>query len=121
MVWGTGRASGMADREQELKMNQQPSLERRMSKRIPTALCLQIFAYGMLVAKGVTVDMSEHGLMFLIQEDYSDDELEPGRHLDVMLEYPGRVPAQRWLPITVMRKWDEGIAARFVGVATQAG
>jgi hypothetical protein len=95
--------------------------ERRMSERIPTTLSMQIYAYGMLVASGVTVDVSEHGLLMRVQKDYSDDELDPGKHLDVVLEYSGQIPAQQWWPIRVVRKGEDGIAACFVGVEAQAG
>lgn len=102
-------------------MEQRTGLERRISQRIPMTLGMHVYAYGMLVASGMTVDMSEHGLLMRIRQDYSDDELDPGRHLDVMLEYPGQIPAERWLPIRVVRKCEEGIAARFIGVETQSG
>lgn len=95
--------------------------ERRMSERIPTNLGMQIYAYGMLVASGMTVDMSEHGLLMRVEQDYSDDELDPGKHLDVMLEYSDQMPAQQWFPIKVVRKCEKGVAACFIGVATQAG
>lgn len=90
--------------------------ERRMSPRIPTKLGLQVYAYGMLVAVGVTVDVSNHGLLMLIEKDFSDDALNPGKHLDIVLDDYGRVAEPRWMPIMVMRKWDGGVAARFVGV-----
>lgn len=102
-------------------MDHRTGLERRMSQRIPMALGMQVYAYGMLVASGMTVDMSEHGLLLRIHQDFSEDALDPGKHLDVMLEHSGHEPTQRWLPIRVVRKCDGGIAARFVGVATQAG
>lgn len=101
-------------------MDQRTSQERRISKRIRTNLGMRLYAYGKLVADGVTVDMSEHGLMLRIQQDYSDDELAPGKHLDVMLKYLGQTPAEQWLPIRVVRKWEEGIAARFIGVEGHA-
>ncbi len=94
--------------------------ERRMSERNSTILKMQVYAYGMLVAHGMTVDMSEHGLMLRIEQDYSEDELDPGKHLDVMVELLDETPAQRWLPIMVVRKWETGIAARFVGVGARA-
>lgn len=97
-------------------MNQQTGQERRMSERIPTTLCMRVYAYGMLVASGKTVDMSEHGLMMSIEQDYSDDELDPGKHLDVMLAASCEYAAARWLPVRVVRKWEAGIAARFVGM-----
>ena len=97
-------------------MNPHPGLERRMSERIPTTLGIQVYAYGMLVASGMAVDISEHGLLILIQHDYSDDEFDPGKHLDVMLKYSGQKPADQWLPIRVVRKWEGGIAACFIGV-----
>jgi len=102
-------------------MDLRNGMERRMSERIPTTLGMQIYAYGMLVASGMTVDMSKHGLLMRVEEDFSDDELDPGKHLDVMLEYSGQIPAQQWFPITVVRKCEKGIAARFVGLETQAG
>ncbi len=101
-------------------MDQQPGMERRMSRRIPTTLELRLYAYGLQVASGTTVDMSEHGLLMRIQHDFSDDQLEPGKHLDVMLVYNGQTPAERWLPIRVVRKCSEGLAASFIGAATQA-
>jgi hypothetical protein len=97
-------------------MIQQASHERRMSHRVPTTLNMQVYAYGMLVASGVGVEMSEHGLLIRIEQDYSDDELDPGKNLDVMLENCQPAPVERWLPIKVVRKWEEGIAARFVGI-----
>lgn len=99
-------------------MTQQAGQERRMSRRIPTSRGMRIYAYGMLVACGVTVDMSEQGMLIRIEQDYSDDELDPGKHLDVMLEY---APAEEWLPIQVVRKWEEGIAACLVGMQPQSG
>ena len=102
-------------------MNLQHGLERRMSERIPTTLGMQIYAYGTLVASGVTVDMSEHGLLMRVQKDYSDGELDPGKHLDVMVECSGQIPAQQWWPIRIVRKSEQGIAACFIGVAAQAG
>jgi len=95
-------------------MKQQSGLERRMSNRIPTTLGMQVYAYGVLVASGVSVDMSEQGLLIRIEQDYSDHELDPGKHLDVMLEPSQDIPT--WMPIRVVRKWEEGIAARFIGV-----
>jgi hypothetical protein len=99
-------------------MTQQSGQERRMSPRIATQRGMRLYAYGMLVASGVTVDMSEHGMLIRIEEDYSDDELDPGKHLDVMLEYS---PAEEWLPIQVVRKWEAGIAACLVGMQAQSG
>jgi hypothetical protein len=100
-------------------MSQWPGMERRLSERIPTSLGVHIYAYGVLVARGITLDMSEHGLLMRIQQDYSDDQLDPGKHLDVMLEYVGLTPEehwlQQWLPIRVVRKFAEGIAASFIG------
>jgi hypothetical protein len=101
-------------------MQQQSGKERRMSNRIPMAIDMQVFAYGMLVASGVTVDMSEHGLLARIVRDYSVDELDPGKHLDVMLQATAQRPVERWLPIMVVRKWEEGIAARMLGVESCA-
>jgi len=101
-------------------MDQQTSQNRRISKRIPTNLGMRLYAYGRLVASGITVDMSEHGLKLRIQQDLSADELAPGKHLDVMLKYMGQTPAEQWLPISVVRTWEEGIAARFVGVEAHA-
>ena len=102
-------------------MNLQNGPERRMSERIPTTLGMQIYAYGTLVASGVTVDMSEHGLLMRVQKDYSDGELDPGKHLDVMVEYSGQIPAQQWWPIRIVRKSEQGIAACFIAVQGQAG
>lgn len=89
-------------------------MERRTCKRTPTTLGMRVYAYGMLIANGMTVDLSEQGLLLRIQQDYSDDELDPGKHLDVMLEY-----SEQWLPIQVVRKWEDGIAARFIGEKPQ--
>ncbi len=88
-------------------------LERRMSHRIPMSVGLHVYAYGMLVASGTTVDMSEHGVLMRIHEDYSDDELRPGKHLDVVLE---DAPAGQWLPIRIVRKGNGEVAACFIGV-----
>jgi hypothetical protein len=94
---------------------QQTSQERRSSLRVPTTLSMQVYAYGMLVASGFSVEMSDHGLSIRIEQDYSNDELDPGRNLDVMLQAGLPEPRERWLPIKVVRKWDQGIAARFIG------
>lgn len=102
-------------------MDRPADMERRESERIPTALDMQVYAYGSLVANGVTVDMSAHGLLLRIQQDYSDHELDPGKHLDVMLRYAGPVPTEQWLPVRVVRTWEDGIAARFVGEQAHAG
>ncbi|MDD5390238.1 MAG: PilZ domain-containing protein [Gallionellaceae bacterium] len=101
-------------------MDQQTSQERRISKRISTNLDMRLYAYGNLVASGMTVDISEHGLRLCIQQDYSADELAPGKHLDVVLHDLGRIPAEQWLPIMVVRNWEEGIAASFIGVEARA-
>lgn len=98
-------------------MSRRLGLERRMSQRIPMTVDLHIYAYGMLVASGITVDMSEHGVLMRIQQDYSDDELHPGKHLDVVLK---DAPAGQWLPIQVVRKMDGEVAACFIGVEPQA-
>lgn len=97
-------------------MDQWTSQERRISPRIPTHLDMRLYAYGALVASGMTVDMSEHGLMLRIEQDDFADELAPGKHLDVVLRYLERTPAEQWLPISVVRIWAGGIAARFIGV-----
>ena len=89
--------------------------ERRMSPRVPISIGIQVYAYGMLIASGQTVEISEHGLLLRIERDCSDDGLDPGKHLDVMLE-AFDVFADRWLPIRVVRKWTYGIAAQFVGI-----
>ena len=91
-------------------------LERRMSQRIPMTVGLHVYAYGVLVACGTTVDMSEHGLLMRINQDFSDDQLDPGRHLDVML---ADAPPGQWLPIMVVRKVVDRVAACFLGVETQ--
>jgi len=105
-------------------MNQWPGMDRRLSERIPTSLGFHLYAYGVLVARGITLDMSEHGLLMRIQQDYSNDQLDPGKHLDVMLEYVGKTPdehwLQKWLPIMVVRKLADGIAASFIGVEPRA-
>ena len=93
----------------------QPVDERRMSQRVPMTIGMQVYAYGMLIASGQTVEMSEHGLLIRIERDCSEDGLDPGKYLDVMLEASEQF-AERWLPIRVVRKWTEGIAAKFVGV-----
>lgn len=93
----------------------QPIDERRMSQRVPMTIGMQVYAYGMLIASGQTVEMSEHGLLIRIERDCSEDGLDPGKHLDVMLEAADDI-AERWLPIRVVRKWTYGIAAQFVGV-----
>jgi hypothetical protein len=93
----------------------QTGQERRLSDRISTTVNMQVYAYGMLVASGRTVEMSEHGLRLRIEQDYSADELDPGKHLDVMLDVSGRYEEKQWLPIRVVRKWDDGIAACYVG------
>ena len=92
-----------------------PVEEKRMSRRVPMTIGMQVYAYGMLIASGQTVEMSEHGLLIRIEHDCSEDELDPGKHLDVMLE-ASEVISERWLPIRVVRKWTHGIAAQFVGV-----
>lgn len=97
-------------------MWQQTGIERRMSRRVPTALSMQVYAYGVLVANGVSMEMSESGLSIRIMRDFSDGELDPGKHLDVMLENCQPDPGERWLPIRVVRKWEEGIAACFIGI-----
>ena len=102
-------------------MNQLTGRERRMSPRIPTLLEMRVYAYGVLVASGETVDMSEHGLLLHIHRDMSDDELDPGKHLDIMLVHAEQDPAERWLPIQVVRKWRDGIAASFIRVGMAAG
>jgi len=94
----------------------EPNLERRMSQRIPKCIAMQIYAYGMLIASGETVEMSEHGLLMRVEHDYSDDALDPGKHLDIMLETDPDPSAECWLPIKVIRKWEHGIAAQFIGV-----
>lgn len=101
-------------------MEQRTSQERRISQRTPTHLDMRLYAYGTLVASGMTVDMSEHGLMLRIEQDDFADELAPGKHLDVVLIYLDRTPAEQWLPISVVRVWTGGIAARFVGVEAHA-
>jgi hypothetical protein len=101
-------------------MNLQAGRERRMSDRIPTSIAMQVYAYGMRVANGVAVEMSAHGLQIRIHQDFSDDELDPGRHLDVMLDSMEVTPSERWMPIRVVRKWEEGIAARFIGVGMES-
>ena len=100
-------------------MNLQAGRERRMSDRIPTSIAMQVYAYGMLVANGVAVEMSEHGLQIRIQQDFSDDALDPGRHLDIMLETTEVTLSDRWMPIRVVRKWEEGIAACFVRIGME--
>ena len=101
-------------------MEQHNGLERRMSQRMPMALGIKVYAYGTLVASGMTVDMSEHGVLLRIQQDFSDDELDPGKHLDVMLECTEEASKEKWLPIKVVRKCEGGIAASFVGLALQS-
>jgi len=86
--------------------------ERRLSDRIPTIIGIQIYAYGMLIANGQTVDISDRGLLMRIEQDFSDDELHPGKYLDILLVSP----PERWLPIKVVRQCERGIAALFIGV-----
>ncbi len=88
--------------------------ERRMSPRTPTSLDLRIYAYGALVATGKTVDMSNHGLLLHVHEAIDNDELDPGKHLDILLDILGGNPADCWLPIKVVRKWRDGIAAHII-------
>jgi hypothetical protein len=90
----------------------QTSPERRLSDRIPSIFGIQVYAYGMLIANGQTVDISDRGILMRIEQDYSDDELHPGKHLDIMFTSP----PERWLPIKVVRKCERGIAALFIGV-----
>lgn len=99
-------------------MTQQFCPERRMSQRIPMAVGMHIYAYGMLVASGATIDMSEHGLLMRIDQDYSDDQLEPGKHLDIVLE---DAPPEQWMPVLVVRNDDSGIAACFLAAHAQVG
>lgn len=98
-------------------MHPPTSIERRTSLRIPVSLEMQVYAYGMLVANGKTVEMSEQGMSMYIERHFSEDALDPGKHLDVMLHDLNQQVSQRWLPIMVMRRWEAGIAGRFVGVA----
>lgn len=95
-------------------MNQSSAQERRMSPRTPTSLDLRIYAYGALVATGKTVDMSNHGLLLHVHQDVANDELAPGKHLDILLDILGENPADCWLPIQVVRKWRDGIAAHII-------
>ncbi len=90
--------------------------ERRLSERIPVIVGMHAYAYGMLVASGVVIDMSEHGMRLDVLEDYSDDQLDPGKHLDIVME---DAPPEQWMPVRVVRKWDDGFAARFIGVDPQ--
>jgi hypothetical protein len=99
-------------------MNLQSGRERRMSPRNPRVMAMRVYAYGVLVASGKTVDMSEHGLLLHIHEDFSDTELDPGKHLDVQLEGVEQPDADRWLPIKVVRKCSGGIAANFIRADT---
>lgn len=102
-------------------MNLQRGRERRMSPRNPMVMAMRVYAYGVLVASGKTVDMSEHGLLLHIQEDFSDTELDPGKHLDVQLEDVEQHDADCWLPIKVVRKCSGGIAANFIRVGMASG
>ena len=86
--------------------------ERRLSERIPVIVSMHAYAYGVLVASGVVVDMSAHGLRLDVLEEYADDEIEPGRQLNIVME--DAAPDQR-MPVLVVRKWDEGFAASFLG------
>lgn len=101
-------------------MDQWTSQERRISPRTPANLDMRLYAYGALVASGMTVDMSEHGLMLRIEQDYSADQLAPGKYLDVVLQDLEQPPTEQWLPISVVRIWAGGIAARFIGVESCA-
>jgi hypothetical protein len=86
--------------------------ERRLSDRVSAIIGIQVYAYGMLIANGKTVDISDRGLLMRIEQDYSDDQLHPGKHLDILLVSP----PEKWLPIKVVRKCERGIAALFIGV-----
>lgn len=90
-------------------MEQPSNKERRRSRRIPATRGMRVYAHGLLMAHGTTVDMSVHGLQLRIQQDYSEDELTLGRHLVVKLEY-----SEKSLPIRVVRRWDDRIAGCFV-------
>jgi hypothetical protein len=79
---------------------------------------MHVYAYGVLVACGIVVDMSESGLRLSVVEDFSDDQLDPGKHLDIVME---DAPAEQWMPVQVVRKWDDGFAASFIGAQTEAG
>jgi hypothetical protein len=93
---------------------QQPSVpERRTSERIPMAVGVQAYAYGSMVASGMTVNMSETGVLLRIERDCSGDELEPGKHLDILLEDSR---TWDWLPVKVVRRLGDYIAACFIGV-----
>lgn len=95
-------------------MNQQIGLERRSSVRMPMSLDMRVYAYGMLIASGKTVDMSAQGMLLHIQQDYSDGELDPGKYLDIQLEQVEQRTAEQWLPTRVVRKCREGIAVRLI-------
>lgn len=98
-------------------MRPSTSIERRLSLRIPTSLEMQVYAYGMLVANGKTVEMSEHGMSMYIERHLSEEALDPGKYLDVMLRDLNQQVSQCWVPIKVVRRWEAGIAGRFVGEA----
>lgn len=102
-------------------MTQQNGRERRMSPRNPMVMDMRVYAYGVLVASGRTVDMSEHGLLLHIHEDVSDNDLDPGKYLDVQLDGIEQRDADRWLPIKVVRKCSGGIAANFIRVDMASG
>lgn len=89
-------------------------MERRRSVRTPTSMGVQVYAYGMLVAHGTTVDMSEHGMLLRILEDLSGGELQAGKHLDVLLENPAAEPADNWRPVQVVRCDASGLGAQFL-------
>lgn len=92
-----------------------------MSPRNALALDIRVYAYGVLVASGKTIDISEHGVLLHIQDDYSADELDPGKHLDVQLAVFAWQESERWLPVKVVRKCGAGIAAHFIGVGRASG
>jgi|GEM_PF-2204330 len=94
-----------------------PGPERRMSERIPTSIGVHVYAYGMLVGIGTTVNMSEHGLLLRLDQDHSNDELEPGKYLDIVLE---DAPPEQWMPAKVVRRGDGSIAASFLGLEAMA-
>lgn len=93
-------------------------VERRMSRRSDTSVGVQVYAYGVLVAHGATVDMSEGGVRISIRQDLSGGELEVGKYLDVMFEHgtdPQIGEAPVWQPVRVVRRMPDYLAAAFLG------
>lgn len=92
--------------------------ERRAHPRRDVALGVQVYAYGVLVAHGATLDMSAGGVRLSIRQDLSGGELEVGKYLDVMFAHgtdERREEAPSWQPVRVVRRTDDSLAAVFLG------